>query len=277
MSWKKGMPFEASPRTGRTGSRLGDRRHFQYHQQSCGSRRQYCFRAEIFTAVYTLSFMISSPPWVSRCASSTHRTRKLRQGGRRQNPGLFLRDGFKSRPRSHRSRIVAEIAKAHGIPLIVDSTCSTPYLTRLDHGADIVVHSLTKWLGGHGTGLGGIVIDSGRFNWVDATRSTTNPMAHTTGCAGGTTSPKCWLRWLTSCACAPSHSAILAPASHPTTPGSSCRASKHSAPNGTPLRKAPRRRQASQRPSRRRVGSFPGSGRRSGVYQKPKIPPWQRR
>jgi O-acetylhomoserine (thiol)-lyase len=62
---------------------------------------------------------------------------------------------------------VAEIAKAHGLPLIVDATCSTPYLTRpLDHGADIVVHSLTKWLGGHGTGLGGIVIDSGRFNWA---------------------------------------------------------------------------------------------------------------
>jgi O-acetylhomoserine (thiol)-lyase len=62
---------------------------------------------------------------------------------------------------------VGAIAKAHGIPLIVDATCSTPYLTRpLDHGADIVVHSLTKWLGGHGTGLGGIVIDSGRFNWA---------------------------------------------------------------------------------------------------------------
>ncbi|MDB4142315.1 O-acetylhomoserine aminocarboxypropyltransferase/cysteine synthase [Akkermansiaceae bacterium] len=62
---------------------------------------------------------------------------------------------------------VGEIAKAHGLPLIVDATCSTPYLTNpLNHGADIVVHSLTKWLGGHGTGLGGIVIDSGRFNWA---------------------------------------------------------------------------------------------------------------
>ena len=62
---------------------------------------------------------------------------------------------------------VGTIAKEHGIPLIVDATCSTPYLTNpLNHGADIVVHSLTKWLGGHGTGLGGIVIDSGRFNWA---------------------------------------------------------------------------------------------------------------
>lgn len=61
---------------------------------------------------------------------------------------------------------VSAIAKAHGLPLIVDATCSTPYLTRpIDHGADIVVHSLTKWLGGHGAGLGGIVIDSGRFDW----------------------------------------------------------------------------------------------------------------
>lgn len=62
---------------------------------------------------------------------------------------------------------VGAIAKEHGIPLIVDATCSTPYLTNpLNHGADIVIHSLTKWLGGHGTGLGGIVIDSGRFNWA---------------------------------------------------------------------------------------------------------------
>lgn len=62
---------------------------------------------------------------------------------------------------------VGDIAKNNGIPLIVDATCSTPYLTRpLEHGADIVIHSLTKWLGGHGTGLGGIVIDSGRFNWA---------------------------------------------------------------------------------------------------------------
>lgn len=62
---------------------------------------------------------------------------------------------------------IGAIAKQAGIPLIVDSTFSTPYLTRpLDHGADIVVHSLTKWFGGHGAGIGGLVVDSGRFNWA---------------------------------------------------------------------------------------------------------------
>ncbi|MCB1065845.1 MAG: O-acetylhomoserine aminocarboxypropyltransferase/cysteine synthase [Verrucomicrobiae bacterium] len=62
---------------------------------------------------------------------------------------------------------VGAVAKAHGIPLIVDSTFSTPYLTQpLAHGADIVVHSLTKWFGGHGTSIGGVVVDSGRFNWA---------------------------------------------------------------------------------------------------------------
>ena len=62
---------------------------------------------------------------------------------------------------------IAAIAHAHGLPLIVDATFSTPYLTRpLDHGADIVIHSLTKWFGGHGVGLGGIVVDSGKFNWA---------------------------------------------------------------------------------------------------------------
>ncbi len=62
---------------------------------------------------------------------------------------------------------VAEIAHAHGLPLIVDGTFTTPYLQRpIEHGADVVVYSLTKWLGGHGTGIGGIVVDSGKFNWA---------------------------------------------------------------------------------------------------------------
>lgn len=63
---------------------------------------------------------------------------------------------------------VAQIAHDNNLPLIVDSTFATPYLVRpLEHGADIVVHSLTKWLGGHGTGIGGIVVDSGKFDWTD--------------------------------------------------------------------------------------------------------------
>ena len=61
---------------------------------------------------------------------------------------------------------IADIAHAHGLPLVVDSTFTTPYLQRpIEHGADIVIHSLTKWLGGHGTGIGGIVVDSGKFDW----------------------------------------------------------------------------------------------------------------
>lgn len=63
---------------------------------------------------------------------------------------------------------ISEIAHQHRLPVIVDSTFTTPYLLRpIEHGADIVVHSLTKWLGGHGAGVGGIVVDSGRFDWTD--------------------------------------------------------------------------------------------------------------
>ncbi len=63
---------------------------------------------------------------------------------------------------------VAKVAKAAHVPLIVDSTFTTPYLLRpLEHGADIVVHSLTKWLGGHGTAIGGVVVDGGKFDWTD--------------------------------------------------------------------------------------------------------------
>ena len=63
---------------------------------------------------------------------------------------------------------ISKIASLNRIPLAVDSTFTTPYLFKpLDSGADIVIHSLTKWIGGHGTGLGGIVVDGGRFNWKD--------------------------------------------------------------------------------------------------------------
>jgi O-acetylhomoserine (thiol)-lyase len=62
---------------------------------------------------------------------------------------------------------VSEIAHKHGIPLIVDNTFATPYLFRpFEHGADIVVHSATKFIGGHGTSIGGIVVDSGKFDWA---------------------------------------------------------------------------------------------------------------
>ena len=66
---------------------------------------------------------------------------------------------------------VADVAHKHGLPLIVDATFTTPYLLRaIDHGADIVVNSLTKWLGGHGAAIGGIVTDSGKFRWKDNAR-----------------------------------------------------------------------------------------------------------
>ena len=61
---------------------------------------------------------------------------------------------------------VAEIAHKHGLPLVIDNTFGTPYLIRpIEHGADIVVHSATKFIGGHGTTLGGVIVDSGKFDW----------------------------------------------------------------------------------------------------------------
>ena len=63
---------------------------------------------------------------------------------------------------------IADVAHAHGVPLIVDNTVATPMLIRpFEHGADIVVHSLTKYMGGHGNSLGGIVVDSGKFPWAE--------------------------------------------------------------------------------------------------------------
>lgn len=63
---------------------------------------------------------------------------------------------------------VSKVAKKHHLPLVVDSTFTPPCLLKpLEHGADVVIHSLTKWIGGHGTALGGIVTDSGKFDWTD--------------------------------------------------------------------------------------------------------------
>lgn len=61
---------------------------------------------------------------------------------------------------------IAEIAHKHGLPLVIDNTFGTPFLIRpIEHGADIVIHSATKFIGGHGTALGGIIVDSGKFDW----------------------------------------------------------------------------------------------------------------
>ena len=78
---------------------------------------------------------------------------------------------------------LAEIAHKHGIPLVIDNTFGTPYLIRpIEHGADIVVHSATKFLGGHGTTLGGVIVDSGKFDWAASGRypriSEPNPSYH---------------------------------------------------------------------------------------------------
>ncbi|MEL7570146.1 MAG: O-acetylhomoserine aminocarboxypropyltransferase/cysteine synthase family protein, partial [Eubacteriaceae bacterium] len=78
---------------------------------------------------------------------------------------------------------VADIAHKHGIPLIVDNTFATPYLFRpFEHGADIVVHSATKFLGGHGTSIGGVIVDSGKFDWAQNDKfpglSKPNPSYH---------------------------------------------------------------------------------------------------
>lgn len=68
-------------------------------------------------------------------------------------------------------KALADLAHKHQLPLIVDNTVATPYLCRpFEHGADIVVHSLTKYIGGHGTTIGGVIVDSGKFNWKDNPR-----------------------------------------------------------------------------------------------------------
>jgi O-acetylhomoserine (thiol)-lyase len=80
-------------------------------------------------------------------------------------------------------RAIADVAHAAGVPLIIDNTLATPYLLRpIEHGADIVVHSLTKFIGGHGTSVGGIIVDGGTFDWAQNDKfpglSTPDPSYH---------------------------------------------------------------------------------------------------
>ena len=89
-------------------------------------------------------------------AAITPRTRLL-YGETIGNPGLDVLD----------IRAVADVADVAGLPLLVDNTFATPYLCRpFDHGAHLVTHSATKWIGGHGTSIGGVLVDSGRFDWA---------------------------------------------------------------------------------------------------------------
>jgi O-acetylhomoserine (thiol)-lyase len=68
-------------------------------------------------------------------------------------------------------RAIADVAHAAGVPVVVDNTFGTPFLSRpLEHGADVVVHSATKWIGGHGTSIGGVVVDGGTFDWGNSPR-----------------------------------------------------------------------------------------------------------
>lgn len=107
----------------------------------------------------------------------------FRQAIRKNTKALFLETLGNPNSTIIDVEAVAAIAHEHGIPLIVDNTFATPYLFRpLEHGADVVVHSATKFIGGHGTALGGVIIDGGSFDWAQNDKfpglSEPNPSYH---------------------------------------------------------------------------------------------------
>ena len=122
---------------------------------------------------------------------------------------------------------VAAVAHKHGIPFIVDNTFGTPYLIRpLEHGADIVVHSATKFLGGHGTSLGGVIVDGGKFDWKAnpdkfPTLAKPDPSYHGIVFADAVGAAAYVTRILP--ASVPSFCVIPAQPSHPSMPSSSCK------------------------------------------------------
>jgi O-acetylhomoserine (thiol)-lyase len=117
----------------------------------------------------TTSFVDPRDP--SAFASAIQPNTKLLYGETLGNPGIEVMD----------VALIADVAHSYGLPLMVDSTFSTPFLFQpIEHGADIVLHSATKFLGGHGTALGGVIVDGGRFDWSatgDRFRTLTQPYA----------------------------------------------------------------------------------------------------
>ena len=99
-------------------------------------------------------------------------SRGYRAAHRRQDAHRLLRERGQSGRQHLRYRGAGEVAHRHGIPLVVDNTVASPMLLRpIEYGADIVVHSLTKFMGGHGTTLGGVIVDSGNFPWAQHARA----------------------------------------------------------------------------------------------------------
>ena len=95
------------------------------------------------------------------------RSRRVRRRDRTANAARHRRDHRQSRARGARhSRASPKSRMRAGVPLLIDNTFATPYLCRpIEQGADIVMHSLTKWIGGHGLVIGGVLVDGGRFDW----------------------------------------------------------------------------------------------------------------
>lgn len=122
----------------------------------------------LYGGTYTMFNDILPQFGISACFVDYHSPKKFREAVNSKTRAIFLEAIGNPRLGVPDFEEIAEIAREAHIPLIVDATFTTPYLFRaLDHGADIVVHSLTKWIGGHGTAVGGIVVDGGRFDWTD--------------------------------------------------------------------------------------------------------------
>ncbi len=137
----------------------------------------------IYGGTYNLLDNTLSNLGISTTFVDAHNLEEL-EGAIRDNTALVFVETF-GNPNSDIPDIdaIAQVAHAHGVPVVVDNTFATPYLFRpLEHGADVVVHSATKFLGGHGTTLGGIIVDGGSFDWAASGRypaiAAPNPSYH---------------------------------------------------------------------------------------------------
>ena len=141
--------------------------HHLYHSGAGAGMATTSSRRRRFTAAATTCWHTPCPSSASPLRSWTRITSQKLKTPFRTTPSAIYLETL-GNPNSDIPDIdaIADIAHRHGLPLVIDNTFGTPYLIRpIEHGADIVVHSATKFIGGHGTTLGGIIVDSGKFDW----------------------------------------------------------------------------------------------------------------
>ena len=162
----RGTRSRPGRRNSRTGCSFGSSRHQLCFRKHHACRRPHRSRQTIYGGSYNLLAHTLPAYGITTTFVDPENLDNFEQAIQENTKAVFIETLGNPNCNIIDIDAVADIAHRHRIPLIIDNTPGTPYLIRpIEHGADIVVHSATKFIGGHGTSLGGVIVDSGKFDW----------------------------------------------------------------------------------------------------------------